>query len=107
MAVPLSSFHFRLWLNFYEIQSTVFGRLDFTFSIRFSIIEHIDPFLAPSGLSFFKLHLMYHRTTKWHTNVMEHYTALKASDHQAFEVLQSVLLNAFVQQHHARHFTNW
>jgi hypothetical protein len=45
---------------------------------------------------------MYRRTTRRHTNVNERHNALNASDHQAFEVLQAVMLYAFVQQHHAR-----
>ena len=44
---------------------------------------------------------MYRRTTKHQTNVNERHNALNASDHQAFEILQAVLLYSFVQQHHA------
>jgi hypothetical protein len=44
---------------------------------------------------------MYRRTTRRRTNVNERHNALNASDHQAFEILQAVMLYTFVQQHHA------
>jgi hypothetical protein len=44
---------------------------------------------------------MYRRTTKRWTNINERRSALNASDYQAFEILQAVLLYTFVQQHHA------
>jgi len=43
---------------------------------------------------------MYHQTTKGCTNVNECHNALNASDHQAFETVQAVLLFAFIEQHH-------
>ena len=45
---------------------------------------------------------MYCHTTKWCTNVNERHNALNASDHQAFEVLQAMLLFSFIQEHRAR-----
>jgi hypothetical protein len=44
---------------------------------------------------------MYRQTTRWHTNINERHNALNASDHQAFEILQAVMLYTFVQHHHA------
>ena len=44
---------------------------------------------------------MYRRTTRRRTNVNERHNALNASDHQAFEILQAVMLYTFVQHHHA------
>jgi hypothetical protein len=44
---------------------------------------------------------MYRRTTKHRTNVNERHNALNASDHQAFEILQAVMLYTFVQHQHA------
>jgi hypothetical protein len=44
---------------------------------------------------------MYRQTTRRRTNVNERHNALNASDHQAFEILQAVMLYTFVQQHHA------
>jgi hypothetical protein len=45
--------------------------------------------------------IMYHRTTKQWANMDTCHNALNASNHQAFEILQAVLLYNFVQQYHA------
>jgi hypothetical protein len=71
------------------------------FSVKFNIFGHLDPpFLAP-GYSFFQVHQMYHRTTKWCTNANERHNALNSSELQAYENLQAILLFAFIKQHHA------
>jgi hypothetical protein len=45
------------------------------------------------------VNIMYRRTSKRWTNANERHNALDASDYQAFEILQDVMLYAFVQQH--------